>query len=288
MFLVVACGLFISLPALADISSMLDPAPAKQNMEVASSTGDSSSDKKTEAVKSDNSTAYDTDKPTKADEAAVKDIIAKSKQVQSEKAQVPTSQSSTMTASPLDHSSLGVKQNSAQLKELDSQLNSINQQMLMLQQQSDQKIEAMGEQITLLSQQTDKLTQALRLLNSEMSQLKKAYGASNVTTDPAAVAGTASSMMLWLIVTLVLSLALSIFALIYARRGVATSAAVGGLSPEYDFMGSEEGVQAKLDLARSYLAMGDHTKMRDVLSQVFSHGTPEEKKQAQALLNKIK
>lgn len=56
---------------------------------------------------------------------------------------------------------------------------------------------------------------------------------------------------------------------------------------EYDFLGSPEGVVAKLDLARAYFAMQDFSQMRTVLSEVLSNGNMEQRTAAQDLLNKI-
>ena len=72
-----------------------------------------------------------------------------------------------------------------------------------------------------------------------------------------------------------------------ANKETAEKIADDGTEEEYDFMGSPEGVSAKLDLARAYLAMQDYQQMREVLQAVLQQGNSQQKQQAQDLLDKI-
>lgn len=56
---------------------------------------------------------------------------------------------------------------------------------------------------------------------------------------------------------------------------------------EYDFMGSSEGIPAKLDLARAYIAMEDFTAARETLAEILGEGSEEHRLEAKELLNKI-
>ena len=56
---------------------------------------------------------------------------------------------------------------------------------------------------------------------------------------------------------------------------------------EYDFMGSSEGIPAKLDLARAYIAMEDFTAARETLAEILGEGSEEHRQEARSLLNKI-
>lgn len=56
---------------------------------------------------------------------------------------------------------------------------------------------------------------------------------------------------------------------------------------EYDFMGTKAAIPAKLDLARSYMAMNDHEQARAVLKAVLEKGDEEQRMVAEALLTKI-
>lgn len=53
---------------------------------------------------------------------------------------------------------------------------------------------------------------------------------------------------------------------------------------EYDFLGSEEGIPAKLDLARAYFAMEDRAAAIEVLEDVIAKGSEEQQKEAKELL----
>lgn len=53
---------------------------------------------------------------------------------------------------------------------------------------------------------------------------------------------------------------------------------------EYDFMGSKEGMSAKLDLARAYLAMEDFHAAETVLNEVKEQGNTKQKATAEELL----
>lgn len=57
---------------------------------------------------------------------------------------------------------------------------------------------------------------------------------------------------------------------------------------EYDFMGSSEGIPAKLDLARAYIDMGDNKAARDILDEIIKQGNKEQQEEAQELLARIK
>jgi len=56
---------------------------------------------------------------------------------------------------------------------------------------------------------------------------------------------------------------------------------------EYDFLNSEEGTAAKLDLARAYIDMGDFVTARQVLREVRENGKPDLQQKAQKILEKI-
>jgi FimV-like protein len=57
---------------------------------------------------------------------------------------------------------------------------------------------------------------------------------------------------------------------------------------EYDFMGSSEGIPAKLDLARAYIDMDDKESARKILTEVSKKGDKKQQQEAQELLARIK
>jgi len=57
---------------------------------------------------------------------------------------------------------------------------------------------------------------------------------------------------------------------------------------EYDFMGSKEGIPAKLDLARAYIDMDDKEGAHKVLAEIIEQGNEEQQAEAKQLLEQIK
>ena len=53
---------------------------------------------------------------------------------------------------------------------------------------------------------------------------------------------------------------------------------------EYDFMGSEEGIPAKMNLARAYFDMGLPDKARKVLTEIAARGDSSQKEEARSML----
>lgn len=60
------------------------------------------------------------------------------------------------------------------------------------------------------------------------------------------------------------------------------------LDDDYDFMGSQEALPAKLDLARAYIDMDDFSSAETLLREVMEKGNTGERKQAQQLLKTLK
>ena len=56
---------------------------------------------------------------------------------------------------------------------------------------------------------------------------------------------------------------------------------------EYDYIGSPEGIAAKIDLARAYRDMQDYQAARKVLAEVVRHGDAGQVEAAQELLNRL-
>ncbi|MBX9586874.1 MAG: hypothetical protein K2X50_06410 [Gammaproteobacteria bacterium] len=59
------------------------------------------------------------------------------------------------------------------------------------------------------------------------------------------------------------------------------------IEDEYDYLGSQEGVAAKLDLARAYIDMGDSSQAAHVLNEVITHGNEEQRYKARKILADI-
>jgi FimV-like protein len=59
------------------------------------------------------------------------------------------------------------------------------------------------------------------------------------------------------------------------------------IESEYDFMGSQEGVPAKLDLARAYIDMDNKDEAQKILTEILKQGNAEQQSEAKDLLEKI-
>jgi FimV-like protein len=59
------------------------------------------------------------------------------------------------------------------------------------------------------------------------------------------------------------------------------------IEDEYDYLGSREGIAAKLDLASAYIDMGDIEQAMNVLNEVINHGNEEQQYAARQILSAI-
>jgi FimV-like protein len=57
---------------------------------------------------------------------------------------------------------------------------------------------------------------------------------------------------------------------------------------EYDFMGSKEGIPAKIDLARAYIDMGYKKSAHEVINEIMAKGNTKQQSEAKKLLKQIK
>jgi len=87
----------------------------------------------------------------------------------------------------------------------------------------------------------------------------------------------------WYTITGFLGLLLIIILVIKPKKQV-----IQDEEDEYDFMGSDEGIPAKLDLARAYLDMNDQNAAREVLDEITKQGNEQQQQEAQDLLKRIK
>lgn len=73
-----------------------------------------------------------------------------------------------------------------------------------------------------------------------------------------------------------------------AKGAVPTlSDTIEAIEDEYDYLGSQEGIAAKLDLARAYIDMGDTTQASHVLKEVIAHGNEEQRFTARKILSDL-
>lgn len=173
---------------------------------------------------------------------------------------------------------------------LQAQLTQLNQNNLLYQQKTDQQIEDLNNKNQLMQQQLQQLAQALTLLNQEMVQLKQVNDTLHQTIQAQQAAHNTSTGWLGilqnktvLVSAAVIVLLLLIWAVWPRGKKVVKTAAEDDTKVEYDYMGSNESIPAKLNLARTYVAMEDFAAARKVLDEVAQLGTSEQQAQAEEM-----
>lgn len=183
--------------------------------------------------------------------------------------------------------------------DLAQQINDLGQNANLFQQQADQRLEALSTKNSQLQQEINKLDQAMTLLNQEMNTLNSKLQTGQTISQVNPLGNnqqsflqsmtSQSAMRYWVIVLAVIVVLLLAMMTIprNKRSKVPVDGAADDTKDEYDFMGSDEGIPAKLDLARAYLAMGDNDSARNVLAQVMLKGDESQKQSAVDLLKQI-
>lgn len=180
----------------------------------------------------------------------------------------------------------------------------INQNDVLYQQKTDALIQDLTSKNQLMQQQLEQLTQALSLLNQEVNQLKTAKD--SVINPTPAVSAPSTGFKHWvesfgfrfspqsyaLGVTAIALILLLLIWIFWPRSNMAKSmpdfqnSLVGedDTKSEYDYMGSNESMPAKLNLARTYIAMEDYVAARSVLHEVSEKGDEQQQQEASDLL----
>lgn len=204
-----------------------------------------------------------------------------------------------------------------------SQVSEMGQSNLLFQQQTNEKIVELSEQNAQLSSNLQRLRKALVLMNEEVSGLNQHLQSLNGQFHPANVGSesqaggllhdmnTNFSIVIACAVLALAALLLLVFLVLPRRRKVldtmsapmnaeaatATTTQVGGArtssdddrdtDDEYDFMGSDEAIPAKLDLANAYITMEDFAAATQVLEEVVERGNKDQQEKAKELLKQI-
>ena len=202
------------------------------------------------------------------------------------------------------------------LKEEQEAINQINRTNIIYRQSVDRRIEGLTTTIQNMQVQLKQLDQALLLLNQEVvNSNKKNTMALNTVGDTKLVAHAATSSSVsfieqWrqqlglfgfyvvlTIIVLVLILAVWVF-MPKSKKNISEDLqhevapmpdveALDDTQGEYDYMGSNESIPAKLNLARAYIAMEDYNAAKKVIAEVLSVGNQEQCHEAQALRDEI-
>lgn len=220
----------------------------------------------------------------------------------------PTMQTATITpAVPAvnDNAGNGNNVNDAAVQE---QVNTLSQTNLMYQQRMAQQIETLSQQDQMLQDKIDRLGKAILILNSQVVAMQKME--SSIPSGNSASAQLSSvnepadswaqrieerygNSLMYAFFIAVLAIVILTSLLVFRNRRTdvkvvtATSSDYDQTEGEYDFLNSNEGIAAKLDLARAYIEMDDYAQARAVLDEIQQKGKDDQKVEARELLKKI-
>lgn len=197
-------------------------------------------------------------------------------------------------------------------KNLTARLATLQQNQLLFQQDTDRRLEQLSAANKLLASHLIKVSKAVVLLSQEAKAFREQADALQATvhaelpsdtntgwfSQVSDALGYGANYVLYAILLVLLAIAVLLFRkpadvandITGSESGSGAASVVdveSDTTEEYDFLGSQEGVGAKLDLARAYLAMEDYTAARDVLAEVAKQGDAEQREQASQLLSKI-
>ena len=179
---------------------------------------------------------------------------------------------------------------------LQAQLEQLNQNMLVFQQKINAQLIDLENKNQFLQQQLDQLTQAMVLLNQETVTMRSQ---GNLSSGVQSRHGLTNHWVNWMhsienrwgsttfkgvIVAVTLILILVIGMIWPRRKSSKKEETAEDTQDEYDYLGSAESMPAKLDLARTYLAMEDYVAAKEVLAEVIERGNPAQRQEAADLL----
>lgn len=199
---------------------------------------------------------------------------------------------------------------------LHDEIDTINRTNVIYRQSVDHRIAGLNSQMQQAQLQLKKLSEAMLLLNQEVFKLSKqnvGVTASDRLMPVASVMPSKPADVSWvkllqdrlgfygfyiLLGVVILALAVAAWSFLPSskKRAALEVKANKAVSPiemeddtqgEYDYMGSDESMPAKLNLARAYIAMEDYKAAKKVIKEVLSSGDAAQSQQAHDLLEKI-
>ena len=274
--------------SVVSMGSMLNRPVSPQEMQVAGSTVEStaqSTDKKNLLPPVNHPGENNTHETN-----SVYGVTANKDVAESSQQPVSTSRASSIALSSSDISRLNG------VIALKSKVAALSAENVAFHQQTEDKLKAMQSIIMAHQAHLAGLSNTIHALQAQIGQLQ-----GSLNQQSHAVNQISSSLLPWVVIQnhfekywlwylLGLFALLSLLAiwLFGAEKSTETVSPPSAESQqEYDFMGSPEGVSAKLDLARAYLAMQDFSQMKNVLSEVLSKGNVEQRETAQSLLKQM-
>lgn len=174
------------------------------------------------------------------------------------------------------------------------QVSSMNQVSTAFEQQADQSIQNLNDSNRAMAIAIQSINQNIAQLQTQVAQLQSTMPHATVASKYGEYldVGGAAVFMLGFGVVLgrIVRRRSSESSPVNAIQGKRIHPSLNGnedTKNEYDFMGTQEAIPAKLDLARSYMAMNEYEQAHTVLKTVMEKGTEEQRIEAQLLTNKM-
>ena len=292
------CLFLLPIFCFADNSLFISDQPTLQHYQVVRTDGEKSTGAQ---LVNANAQRPEAESPGIASGSAVTDTkqsqLAPSNQIQ-------TAQSPAVSSA--DNGKVYLAQKDTVNLKIENQMNQLTRNQLLFEQNTKQAIERLSEQNIALNIKIQALDKQIALL---VSQFKSPQRQISTKIDDHFSADILSQRLvtfheplrvLLLIILLILTFyalyRLLIHPLKKEKNTLSNSIPAQEQGPEdmsiddegeYDFMQSEEGITAQLDLARAYLAMNDYESARQALQTVSNRGNTQQKAEALTLIKQL-
>ena len=166
----------------------------------------------------------------------------------------------------------------SQINNITSHINKINNQISSLESKYQTRLTNLEQSNNVQQTNIQKTNQQVQNLNSQIQQAQStAQQQSNIYRY---VIAAMIAVILLVIILLIVFIKRSKKQTIIQHEPEQDS--------DYDFMGSDESIPSKLDLARTYIDMGDTKDAKNVLQEIIELGNAEQQQEAKDLLAQIK
>lgn len=179
-----------------------------------------------------------------------------------------------------------------ELAKLQTQFNSTGKALLNFDQQYQTRLTDLNQQNLVLQNQIQQLQQRINELQNNVIQLRKPSQFSLLLNKYAKYVQNSKFIKVEYFPLIFFAFAILLFIIwliSHLRKKITYQSTVSNdTESEYDFMGSKEGIPAKMDLARAYIDMGDKKSAHEVLNEIMANGNIKQQDEARKLLQQIK
>lgn len=179
-----------------------------------------------------------------------------------------------------------------QLVKLQTQFDSTGKALLNFDQQYQTRLVDLDQQNLALQNQIQQLQQRVNELHNNVVQLKKPSQFSLLLNKYIKYIQNSRFAKVEYFPLIFFAIAILLFIiwliLYWRKKMIQQTIESDDTKSEYDFMGSKEGIPAKIDLARAYIDMSDKESAREVLNEIIVKGNTKQQTDAKKLLKQIK